>query len=91
MNKKEISQIRRRLNLEKCAATRIRGCYVSTERQVVSMFDQLPSRMPEEELEKYLAIFKNSSSERLVYLLVTSFAINNARFSGLNTDFAYTS
>jgi len=58
MNRKEIAQIRRRLNLEKCAATRIRGCYVSTERQVVSMFDQLPSRMPEEELEKYLSIFK---------------------------------
>ncbi len=62
MNKKEISDIRRRLNVERSAVSRIRGCYVNTKREIVSMFSQSPKTMPEEELEKYLAIFKKTLS-----------------------------
>ncbi|MBQ2955056.1 MAG: DUF4317 domain-containing protein [Clostridia bacterium] len=62
MNKKEIAEIRRRLNPEKCAVRRIRGCYVNTNREIISMFSQSPNTMPEEELEKYLAIFKKTLS-----------------------------
>lgn len=62
MNKKEIAEIRRRLNVERAALTCIRGCYVNTNREIVSMFKQSPKTMPEEELEKYLAIFKKTLS-----------------------------
>ena len=50
MNKKEIAEIRRRLNVERAALTCIRGCYVNTNREIVSMFKQSPKTMPEEEL-----------------------------------------
>lgn len=62
MNKKEIGEIRRRLNPERAAVSRIRGCYVNNNREIVSMFSQSPRTMPEEELEKYLAIFKKTLS-----------------------------
>lgn len=62
MNKKEMGEIRRRLNPERAAVSRIRGCYVNTNREIVSMFSQSPKTMPEEELDKYLAIFKKTLS-----------------------------
>ena len=62
MNKKEISEIRRRLNPERAALRRIRGCYVNNNREIVSMFSQSPNTMPEEEWEKYLAIFRKTLS-----------------------------
>lgn len=58
MNKKEMTQIRRRFNPEKSAISRIRGCYVNNNREIVSMFNLSPQTMPEEELEKFLSIFK---------------------------------
>ncbi len=60
MNKKEIAEIRRRLNPERTAVTRIRGCYVNTQKEIISMFSHMPQTMPTEELEKYMAIFKKT-------------------------------
>lgn len=62
MNKKETAQIRRRFNPEKSAISRIRGCYVNNNREIVAMFNLSPQTMPEEELEKFLAIFKKTLS-----------------------------
>ena len=58
MNKKEIAEIKRRLNPEFHNVTCIRGCYVNAEGQVISMFTRSLVGMAQEEAEKYLAIFK---------------------------------
>lgn len=62
MNKNEISEIRRRLNPEKNNITCIRGCYVNKKGEVISSFNRQLLSMPQEEAEKYLAIFKRALS-----------------------------
>ena len=58
MNRKEISEIRRRFNLDKNAISCIRGCYVSERGEIVSMFNRPLLTIPTEEAEKYLALFR---------------------------------
>ena len=58
MNRKEIAEIRRRFNPDRNAISRIRGCYVNERREVVSTFNHSLMSLPQEEQEKYLAIFK---------------------------------
>jgi len=58
MNNKDISAIRKRLNLEKNNITIIRGCYVSSQGEIISTFSRSLRGMGQEEAEKYLAIFK---------------------------------
>ena len=60
MNKKEISELRSRLQLDKNAISCIRGCYVNDKREVVSVFDYSLMSLPQEEAEKYLALFKRT-------------------------------
>ncbi len=60
MNRKEIAEIRRRLNPDKNAITRLRGCYVNEKREIVAAFDRSLMSFPQEEQEKYLAIFKRT-------------------------------
>lgn len=62
MNRKEIAEIRRRLNPEKNAASCICGCYVNEKREVVSRFRHSPRSLPQDELEKYLALFRRTLS-----------------------------
>lgn len=62
MNRKEIAEIRRRLNLDKNAITCVRGCYVNDRREIVSTFNRSLLSFPQEEAEKYLAIFKRTLS-----------------------------
>ena len=40
MTEKEIGEIRCRFNPEKTGITRVRGCYVSEKKEIVSEFDQ---------------------------------------------------
>jgi len=65
MNKKEIAELRRRINIEKHNISCIRGCYVNEKREIVSEFTNTLSLMPEEETEKFLQIFKKSLSGSL--------------------------
>ena len=60
MNRKEIAEIRRRLNPDKNAVSCIRGCYVNEKREIVSAFNYSLLSLPMEEQEKYLAIFKRT-------------------------------
>lgn len=60
MNRKEIAEIRRRLNPDKNAIGLVRGCYVNDRREIVSAFSQSLIAFPQEEQEKYLAIFKRT-------------------------------
>ena len=60
MNRKEIAEIRRRFNPDKNAISCIRGCYVNEKREVVSAFNRSLMSFPQEEQEKYLALFKRT-------------------------------
>lgn len=62
MNKKEISELRRRFNPDRNNITLIRGCYVDEKRQIVSELCEPALSLPMEELEKYMAIFRRALS-----------------------------
>ena len=62
MNARDLSELKRRLNPDHRNPTVIRGCYISSDGQVISSFAQPVGMMPQEELEKYLAIFKRTLS-----------------------------
>lgn len=60
MNKKEISEIRRRARRDRSTMTAIHGCYVNDQKEVVSKFRRSTATMSENEAEKYFLIFKRS-------------------------------
>ena len=62
MNRKEISMIRNRFKPDKISINVIRGCYVNENKEVVSSFECSPAALPQEELDKYLAIFRRALS-----------------------------
>ena len=62
MNQRDLSELRRRLNPDKRNPTVLRGCYVDSEGKVISTFAQAVARLPQEENEKYMAIFKKCLS-----------------------------
>ena len=65
MNQKEISELKRRFRLGKNAIGRIYGCYVNSQKEIVSYLDEPLDRMPEEEAEKYLNLLKKALSGAL--------------------------
>lgn len=60
MNKQELSEIRRRINIDKNCIDCIRGCYVNGKKEIVSVFNRSILSMPQEEAEKYLQIFRRA-------------------------------
>ncbi len=58
MNKKEISEIRRRLTIQNSGADCIRGCYINEKREIISQFKLPLATFPDDERERYLNIFK---------------------------------
>ena len=70
MNEKEIAEIKRRFNPQRSNITRIRGCCVSTEKVILSEFDQTLSFLTEDESEKILSILKKTLSGNLQRTLV---------------------
>ncbi len=62
MNEKEISEIRRRFRADKSNISRIRGCYVNENKEIVSEFNQSLSIMSQDESEGMLAILKKTLS-----------------------------
>ena len=65
MTEKEIGEIRRRFNPEKTGITRVRGCYVSEKKEIVSEFDQSFVTMSQSESEEMLAVLKRTLSGKL--------------------------
>ena len=53
MNIKEIGEIRRRVRRDRSNMTAIYGCYVNSQKQIISEFKQSTGIMPENEAEKY--------------------------------------
>ncbi len=62
MNIKEIGEIRRRIRKDRSNMTAIYGCYVNSQKEIVSEFKQSVGMMPENEAEKYFGLLKKSLS-----------------------------
>ena len=58
MNQRDLSEIKRRLNPDRRNPTLLCGCYISGDGRVIASFAQLVGAMPQEENEKYMAIFR---------------------------------
>ncbi len=65
MNKKEISEIKKQLHPTRQTFTRICGCYVSAEKEKITTFSHSFGLLGEEEIFKYLDIFKKPLSGTL--------------------------
>lgn len=62
MTVKELGELRRRLRPNKNAISRIYGCYVNSNKEIISYLDESLGTMPEEEAEKYLSLLKKGLS-----------------------------
>ena len=58
MNPKDFSEIKRRLDPSKRLPNEICGCYVSAEGEILATFRKPVALMPQQELERYMAIFR---------------------------------
>ncbi|MBR6300861.1 MAG: DUF4317 domain-containing protein [Clostridia bacterium] len=58
MNAREISELKRRFSPDNDSLTCIRGCYVSTDKEIVSLFRLPLVALPEEERERYMTLFR---------------------------------
>ena len=62
MNEKEVAELRRRYRADRSNITRIRGCYVSEDKKILSQFNQSLCLFSEEETEEMLKILKKTLS-----------------------------
>ncbi len=60
MNKKEIAEIKKLYTYDRCQAQRFAGCYVDGNKNKILSFKEAFLSQPEEEIFKYLTIFRNS-------------------------------
>ena len=58
MNRKEIGEIRRRIRRDRSNMTAIYGCYVNSQKEIVSEFKQSVAMMSENEAERYFGTMK---------------------------------
>lgn len=62
MNKQEVLEIRRLFTKENSRITRICGCYITAEKEKRSQIREAFASLPEEEMYKYLEIFRKTFS-----------------------------
>ena len=65
MNKKEVLEIRKQFTPDNCAITRICGCYVDHEKNIILESKDAFLSLPEEEEFKYFEIFRHTLSGTL--------------------------
>lgn len=65
MNQKELNEIRRRIKPERSSISHIYGCYVNTNREIISYIDESLGLMSKEEVEKFLSLLKKTLSGTL--------------------------
>lgn len=65
MNQRELGELRRRFRPDKSAISRIYGCYVNSNKEVISCIDTSLGVIPQEEAEKYLGLLKKALSGTL--------------------------
>ena len=62
MHKKDVLEIRNQYKPEECSITRICGCYVNGNKEIVAQSRDAFLSLPDEEIFKYLTIFKQTLS-----------------------------
>lgn len=62
MNKKEVAEIKKKFTKTKCSFTRLCGCYVDAEKQKRLTLKEAFLSLPEEEMFKYIDIFRKTLS-----------------------------
>ena len=62
MNEKEVAELRRHLHPDRHTIVTIHGCYVNSQKKVISRFRQSMGMLRDEEREQYLALLKKSLS-----------------------------
>ena len=62
MNRKELNEIRRRLRSDRTNISRIYGCYVNGNKEIISRFDESVGLLSKEEQEKYIGLLKKTLS-----------------------------
>lgn len=65
MNQKELREIRRRFQPDRSSITHIYGCYVNSNREIISELDESLGLLTKEEVEKYLSLLKKTLSGAL--------------------------
>ena len=65
MNQKELNEIRRRIKPERNSISHIYGCYVNSNREIISYIDEALALLSREEVEKYLSLLKKTLSGSL--------------------------
>ena len=65
MNVKEVGEIRRRVRRDRSNMTALYGCYVNSQKEIISSFRLPTGIMPENEAEKYFSVMKRSLSGTL--------------------------
>lgn len=65
MNQKEVGEIRRHIRRDRSNMTAIYGCYVNTNKEIITEFRQSTGMMTENEGEKYFGLLKRSLSGSL--------------------------
>ncbi len=58
MNEKEVAELRRHLHPDRHTIVNVHGCYVNSQKKVISRFRQSMGMMQDAEREQYLALFK---------------------------------
>ena len=56
MNQKELNELRRRWKPDKNAISRIYGCFVNNNKEIITDLDESLGMMTQEESEKYLSL-----------------------------------
>ena len=62
MNAKEISELRRRFRADRSNISRVRGCFVNEQKEIISEFDQSLGMMSEDDAEQVLKTLKRTLS-----------------------------
>ncbi len=65
MNRKDILELKRRFKKEQCTFTKVSGCYVNSEKEILLKFKETFLNLPDDELFKYLEIAKKTLSGKI--------------------------
>lgn len=89
MNKKEIAEIKKLLNPVHQTISRIAGCYVSAEKEKIITFSQNFGLLEEEEVFKYLDLFRKALSGSIGKNLIDMEFPDEQEMEGGREEFLY--
>lgn len=87
MNKKEIAEIKKLFNKNKCHVTRLCGCYVDAEKNIKTTLRQAFLSLEEEEMFKYINIFRKCLSGTIGKNLINLEFPTEQEFEGGTQEF----